>query len=309
MARLGTFVPRLLTLTLVWLLATAALTYAAAQRLAAGPTTPPTTAAATTAATPQTVVVPDVRHQAYVFAEGTLGDAGFAWKVVGPVQGYAANTVVSESPAPGTALIDTGAPTITLRLAHDPATQQLGEPEQTSPVAGTAVRLAALALAAAPPRAVAPKTSRHMSTHTHPAARRPSTHTRRSSAHVAARVAARRAAAATVPAHRWPQHRPPAFVVPGARREPLDEMPLTNRAQMLLRWIERRPKPTDANVRYWLYQHAWVVAGADMGWWRGADALRTLIEVDRRVWSLWGIGSRSEQVARTALAVVEAKSR
>jgi hypothetical protein len=46
-----------------------------------------------------------------------------------------------------------------------------------------------------------------------------------------------------------------------------------------------------------------------MGWWHGAAALRTLIEVDQRVWSLWGIGARSEADARTTLAVVEAKSR
>jgi hypothetical protein len=118
-----------------------------------------------------------------------------------------------------------------------------------------------------------------------------------------------KAAAKKPPAHRWPQHRPPAFVVGGARREPLDEMPLTDRASLLLRWIERNPKPTNANVRYWLYQHAWITAGADMGWWHGAAALRTLIEVDQRVWSLWGIGARSEADARTTLAVVEAKSR
>ena len=31
----------------------------------------------------------------------------------------------------------------------------------------------------------------------------------------------------------WPQNRPVAFTVPGARKEPLDEMPLPNRAQLL----------------------------------------------------------------------------
>src|SRR5205823_1665766 len=68
--------------------------------------------------------------------------------------------------------------------------------------------------------------------------------------------------APAAPADRWPQNRPPAFTVAGARREPLDEMPLTVRAKLLLDWLATNPKPTDANVRRWLYQHAWVVAGA-----------------------------------------------
>jgi hypothetical protein len=272
---------------LIWLLATAALTYAAAQRLSVGPTTPATTAASTPSA-PKTLVVPDVRKQAYVFAEGTLGDSGFAWKVVGAVKGYAANTVVAETPAPGTTVIDTGSPTITLRLERAPGTEQLGQPQQASSIPGTAVRIADLALGAAPPQAVAPKKA---------AVKKPAV------------KAAVKPAAKKAPAHRWPQHRPPAFVVPGARREPLDEMPLADRAQMLLHWIEHNPRPTNANVRYWLYQHAWIVAGADMGWWHGAAALQTLVEVDQRVWNLWGIGARSQEQARTALAVVEAKSR
>src|SRR5665213_1007127 len=100
MGRLGTFVPRLLALTAVWLLATTALTYAAAKRINT-PTAAPTLTTATTAAAPTMLVVPDVRRQAYVFAKGALSDAGFAWRVDGAVQGYPANTVVSQSPAPG----------------------------------------------------------------------------------------------------------------------------------------------------------------------------------------------------------------
>ncbi len=38
--------------------------------------------------------------------------------------------------------------------------------------------------------------------------------------------------------------RPPAFVVPGARREPLAEPPLTVRANALLTWLARHPKAT-----------------------------------------------------------------
>ena len=86
-------------------------------------------------------------------------------------------------------------------------------------------------------------------------------------------------------------------------------MPLTVRARLLLDWLGTDPKPTDANVRRWLYQHAWIVAGARMGWWHGDDALRTLIAADDRVWSLWGIGARSRSMARGALADAEARSR
>ena len=97
---MGTFVPRLVALTVVWLLATAALTYAAAQKISAPTATPAATT--TAAAAPALLTVPDVRHQAYTFAKGTLSDAGFAWKVTGAVKGYASNTVASQTPAPGT---------------------------------------------------------------------------------------------------------------------------------------------------------------------------------------------------------------
>ena len=53
------------------------------------------------AAAPATLTVPDVTGQAYVFAKGILQDHGFAWHVTGPVQGYAANTVVEQRPPPG----------------------------------------------------------------------------------------------------------------------------------------------------------------------------------------------------------------
>ena len=50
------------------------------------------------------------RNHAFVFAKGTLADAGFAWKVVGSVYGYAANVVVSQSPAGGTHVAGAGGP-------------------------------------------------------------------------------------------------------------------------------------------------------------------------------------------------------
>lgn len=100
--------------------------------------------------------------------------------------------------------------------------------------------------------------------------------------------------------------RPAAFHVPGAPREPLDEIALPARARRLDAWLTGRG-PTAANQRHWLYQHAWIVTGANFGWWHGAEALRLLIRVDHRVESRWGIGYRSEAVARRALAAVEAR--
>jgi hypothetical protein len=134
MTRLRKLLPRLIAATGVWLLLTAAITYAAA------PTAAPVRAQrATPTLAPPTLVVPDVRGQIYVFAKGMLEDAGFAWKVTGSVQGYAANTVAAQSPAPGTRVLDTGSPTIRLKLAHG-TYAQVGTPENASPFAGTKLR-------------------------------------------------------------------------------------------------------------------------------------------------------------------------
>jgi hypothetical protein len=103
--------------------------------------------------------------------------------------------------------------------------------------------------------------------------------------------------------------RPAAFKVRGAPTEPLDEIALPARARRLDAWLSAHRGPSAANQRHWLYQHAWIVTGANFGWWHGAEALRLLIRVDRRIESRWRIGYRSEAVARRALASVEAKAR
>jgi len=92
---------------------------------------------------PSMLTVPRVTGQAYVFAKGILQDAGFAWQVTGPVEGYAANTVVGQDPAPGSVVVDTGAPTVTLTLTRNRAFTELGAPDNAAPYAGTAVRFAA----------------------------------------------------------------------------------------------------------------------------------------------------------------------
>jgi hypothetical protein len=289
------FLPRLVALTLVWLFATAALTFAAGDRLASSPA--PATAP-TVATTPQVQIltVPDVRNQPYVFAKGALQDAGFAWVLSGSVKGYAANKVVGQVPAPGTRVVDTGAPTIVLQLARGTYAQS-GLPEQSSPYPGTKLKLATPAApAAAAPATAKPKAKPR------PAAATPAKKT-------TVRTTPKAKPKPKPAPAKVPKPRPAAFTGPGTRPEPQNELPLPLRAERLRAWLAQRPKPTDANVRYWLFQHAWIVDGARAGWWHGADALQTLIRADQTVWDLWGIGARSQAIARHALSEVEARSK
>jgi PASTA domain-containing protein len=286
--RLATLLPRAVIVAVVWVLGTAAFTLAADNTIV-GSSTPKTSA--TPAAQPE-LIVPSVSGQAYVFAKGILEDAGFAWHVAGSVHGYSSNRVVTQSPAAGTRVVDTGAPTVTLRLVRGPY-GQLGRPADNSPYSGTAIRLAGLASVTTP--AAKPKTTPKARPAAKPAAK------------PKAKPATKPTAKPTVKPAAKPAARPPAFTVEGAPKEPLDEMPLTARAQRLEQWTAGKPK-TPANVQHWLYQHAWIVTGAKFGWWHGADALQRLIRVDQHVEREWGIGAKSEAVARAALAQVRRRS-
>ena len=268
-SRLAAYVPRFIVLAILGLLATATFTFAAEKQITSTPVAKPAPAA------PPVLVVPDVQRQAYVFAKGILQDAGFAWKVEGSVRGYAANTVTVQQPLPGTRVVDTGAPLVVLRLVANSHYDQHGLPEDASPYRGTEIRLVHPSVVKTP--VVVPKEP------------------------VVAPKKAKKKLAANL--------RPPAFVVAGARKEPLDEIPLTERAQRLRAWLGRHPKPTTANVRYWLYQNSWVVTGARFGWWRGAEALRVLIAANVRAQQVWGIGLKSKARAEAALAFVEKRSR
>jgi hypothetical protein len=271
--RIATRLPRLAIVGVVLLLASATLAVGAAKKMAATPQGAPAPVAI------PTVTVPDIEGQAFVFAKGTLEDAGLAWKVVGGVHGYAANKVATQIPAAGTKLKDTGAPTITVRLERTSYPEQ-GEPEDVSPYFGTSVqpvglKPAAPATAPAKAPAVAPK----------PAA-----------------TPVKPAATKQAPS------RTPDFAVAGAPKEPSDEMPLSQRAKLLAGFIASHPKSA-ANVRHFLYQNSWIVTGAKFGWWHGADALHALIAADHAAQQRWGIGRKSELVARAALAAVEARSK
>ena len=71
-----------------------------------------------------------------------LQDSGFAWRVVGGVEGYAANMVVAQTPAAGTTLLDTGAPLVKVTLARNGRYRPSGVPQNTSPYGPTAARQA-----------------------------------------------------------------------------------------------------------------------------------------------------------------------
>ena len=287
-SRLRAHLPRVALFVLLGLAATATLTYAAGR-----PVSSTQPAAKATAPTPP-LVVPDVRNQAFVFAKGSLEDAGFAWRVLGSVHGYAANTVAAQSPAAGTRVLDTGAPLITLTLRRNSAYPQSGASEDISPYRGTMLEPANLAAAVGPA---------HASPTAAPAVAKPKVVAPATPTAKPATVA--KTSAKTT----WPQNRPAAFTVPGARKEPLDEMPLTNRALKLGTWLTAHPTRSNANVSHWLYQNAWIVTGAKFGWWHGAEALTTLIAVDRRAQQLWGIGSKSAQQAQSALSEVQSRSK
>ena len=215
----GTFgrLPRIALLACAAVLFTATITFAASSTLTA-PAAPAVPAAAPE---PEALVVPDVRKQAYVFAKGSLEQEGFAWRVEGAVPGYAANLVVSQSPAPGSKIVPDGAPVIVLRLAKNPAYKQEGVPENQSPYAGKPAKLVGAAVrkpAQAPAKA---------------AASAPAAKPAKPTGKPAAKPAGKRA---------------PAFTVSGAPAEPLDEVTLDVRAKQLAAWLEKHPERTPENV-------------------------------------------------------------
>jgi PASTA domain len=285
--RLAALLPRAVIVAVIWVLATAAFTFAADSTIVG----PSHSSKAPVAPKATELVVPSVTGQAYVFAKGILEDSGFAWRVSGSVHGYSSNRVLTQSPAAGTRVIDTGAPTIVLRLVRGPYAQ-LGRPNDGSSYPGTPIRLANLAAATAPAAPVTKPAAKPSAKPTKPAAkpkRKPVTKPKH------------KLAAKHKPAVR--NARPPAFVVAGAPKEPLDEITLSARALSLEAWAAERSK-TGANVQHWLYQHAWIVTGAEFGWSHGAQALEILIRVDQHLQRRWGIGGKSEAVARAALARV-----
>ncbi len=279
-ARFTALLPRLIALTVIWLLGAATFTLAAEKKAVT-----PTQTVATQAAKPTLLTVPDVRGKAYVFAKGILQDSGLAWRVQGSVQGYAANPVVFQSPRAGARVVDNGAPTVTLRLSKNSTYGERGLPENEAPYPGTRI------LSLSEWRAEHEQPQETTSTSPPTTATTTPTTTE------------------TQPPPETAETRKPDFEVPGAPAEPADELTLPARARMLARRMDAMSKPTNQLVNYWLYQHAWIVTGARFGWHDGAEALRILIKVDQSLVRRFDFGARSERVARRALAYVEANTK
>jgi len=288
-ARFTALIPRLLALTVIWLLGAATFTLAADKKA-----TPPTTGAdPAQAAKPTVLTVPDVRNKAYVFAKGILQDAGLAWRVRGAVQGYSANVVVWQSPSPGSRVIDNGAPIVSVRLSKNAAYGERGLPENEAPYTGTRV------VYLTDWREAHEQSTQ--STSTQATTSEPSTTT--------AETAPTTTTEPSTTTEPEPETRKPDFEVPGAPAEPADEVTLSQRARQLAKRMDAMPKPTNRLVNYWLYQHSWIVTGARFGWHDGAEALRILIKVDQSLERRFDFGARSETVARRVLAYVEAQKK
>ncbi|HEX5467974.1 MAG TPA: PASTA domain-containing protein [Gaiellaceae bacterium] len=287
-ARLTALLPRLLALTVIWLLGAATYTLAADKPL--GSKLEDAQEQAQAPAKPDVLTVPDVRRKAYVFAKGILQDAGFAWRVQGDVKGYAANTVSVQNPAPGAKVIDNGAPTVVLGLTRNTTYGESGLPENTASYRGTRIVLLSdwagdqignTSSETTSTTETAPTTTGSTTTAPEP----------------------------TTPEEEPEQTRKPDFEVAGAPAEPADEITLPARARALQRRVAAAETSSRRLVSFWLYQHSWIVTGARFGWHDGAEALRILIQVDRSLERRFGYGAKSEAVARRALAYVEAQAK
>ena len=251
------------------------------------------------------LTVPDVRKKAYVFAKGILQDAGFAWRVEGTVKGFSANTVTVQRPAPGTKVIDNGAPLVVLSLSRNTDLRRERPARELGSLQGYARRAR---------RATGPGTrsSPDLGRDGRRRARRPAPTTTAPAATTTEPAATTTEPAATTTEPEQPDEktRKPDFEVPGAPAEPADEMPLpAARARPRAPPRRRRASLPERLINFWLYQHSWIVTGARFGWHDGAEALRILIKVDQSLERRFGFGARSEVVARRALAYVEAQAK
>jgi hypothetical protein len=292
-ARLTALLPRLVALTVIWLLGAATYT------LAADTVQPPAqTQAPATASKPHELTVPDVRRKAYVFAKGILQDAGFAWRVDGSVKGYAANTVTAQNPAPGTKVIDNGAPLVVLSLSRNTAYGERGLPENSAPFKGTEIVLVSEW-----------ESDQASTTETAPTTTEAAPTTTETAPTTTATEPTTTEPTGTTTESQQEKTRKPDFEVPGAPAEPADEITLPARARALQEKLSGRARPSQRLINFWLYQHSWIVTGARFGWHDGAEALKILINVDQSLQRRFRFGAKSEVVARRALAYCEAQAK
>ena len=218
------------------------------------------------------------------------------------VPGAGRCTVTVQRPAPGTKVIDNGAPVVVLSLSKNTTYGESGLPENSAPYKGTRVVLVSdWARDQIPTRSETTET-----TGTEPGAT--TTETSATTTEPPA-TTTEPAGTTTEPEQTEDNTRKPDFEVPGAPIEPAAEMPLPERAHALQRRLAGPNKPSQHLINFWLYQHSWIVTGARFGWHDGAEALRILIKVDQSLERRFGFGAKSEVVARRALEYVEAQAK
>jgi hypothetical protein len=132
-----TLLLRLAAIAALGLFATTTIAFSASKRIQAGSAAKPKVVAPTKR---PPLVVPDIRGKPYVFAKGILDDAGFSWRV-STKNGFATATVSSQTPAPGTRVVDTGAPPLVLALRPANGGQESGSAENLAPFESTPLRL------------------------------------------------------------------------------------------------------------------------------------------------------------------------
>ena len=214
-------------------------------------------------------------------------------------------------------MLETGAPTITLTLMPNPSYIERGTPDNDAPYAGTAIRLPANVTQRPQtdvtprlepvPVPASPGLQPSVTTPAQPTATPAVTQPAAPVTPVLPTPVATTPIPAPVPKVSTGP-RPPDFKVPGAPKEPVRSLSLPDRAAALATWIESHHDPSATNLNHWLYEHAYVVAGARFGWWHGAEALQALIAVYKRAEVLWGVGSQSRTTAEKALAEVRSRS-
>lgn len=263
------------------LLATGALT-AAEVRQEANPG-PVTTAESSS----PSLVVPDVVGQPYVFAKQLLDDAGFAWEVEGQIEGYAANLVESQVPLPGTEIIGIELPRVTLTLGRNTDYEERGVPQNVSRDSGTPV------LNLDPVPKPTPGDEQQNSASEEPNLRENGGPKKTSGNDAAADQQA------VQPIPDESEDRAEVPTEPGASSAGNESA--LERSLFLASWILEHPHPTDEAVSYWLWQHSEIIAGARSGEPDAQEALEILVEIDRDLQKSWGVGAKSEALARETL--------
>ena len=228
-ARFAAIVPRMAVIGLVWLLATATLTYAA------GELTTPAKVATTPAATPR----PDSHRPATSATRRSSSRRGFSRTAASAGESRAPCTATRQtlsrpsSPRPGTQVVDTGAPTLKLTLRRGTYPQD-GTAQNASPYAGTSILLPKRSSAAAQSLSLPSRRRRSRR-------RRARSEPRSLLSSAPAGPSRSRSGRPPSPSSRPRGHarRPSSFTAP--RKKPLDEIPLTTRAQRLSAWLTRPP--------------------------------------------------------------------